>query len=90
MKQGFFLDRVGIGRNDLVVVERIQNAVDIPANSASARFTLGNQASVRTQKALYLFILGRFPQNCLFRHTLSLLRPADALEIGLRFFESHS
>jgi hypothetical protein len=70
MKQGLFLDGVGVGRDNLVVVERIQDAVDIFTDGASARFAFRYQAAVRTQKALRLFAFRRLPQDSSFQHTL--------------------
>ena len=66
MKQGLFLYRVGIGRDDLVVIQRIQNAGDILADGAYAGFALGNQAAMRTEKTLHLPALCLFPEHGLF------------------------
>ena len=66
MKQRLFLYRVRIRRDDLVVIERIQNAGDISADGAYTGFALGYQASMGAQKALRLFVLCLLPEHGLF------------------------
>lgn len=49
MKQRFFLYGVGVGRDDFVVIERIEDTSDILANSASADFAFGYEAAMGAQ-----------------------------------------
>jgi len=64
MKQRLFLYRVNVGRTNLVIIQRIQDAVYIFPHPAMTESAVGYQTPPRTQSALHLFIFCReFPQN---------------------------
>ena len=66
MKQGLFFYRVRVGRNDLVIIQRIQNAGDIFADSAYTGLALGYQTTMGAQKTLHLPALCLLPEHGLF------------------------
>jgi hypothetical protein len=65
MKQGFFLDRIGMLGDWLSVYQRVQRAVPVFTHTAQSALAFGYQAGVRTQSAdnfsvFLLFIKERF------------------------------
>jgi hypothetical protein len=66
MKQGLFLDGVGVGRTEFVVIERIQCPVNIFSNKTTALFSVGDLAIPVAQKTVNQ-IAGRFPENGFFQ-----------------------
>jgi hypothetical protein len=66
MEQGFFLDRVDVLGDDLVIDETVEDAVAVFTNRADAALPVGNQTTVTAQAAKNLATLFLLLEHGLF------------------------
>jgi len=65
MEKRFFLDRIDVSCDHLIVHEAIQDAVTVLANAANAALSWRDDATMAAQATLHMLMLPWFLKQCL-------------------------